>query len=199
MANEKKKTRKKFNEVLTWSQSPNNGALAISFQEKTVLVNGVNSNSVKPHLAVLHASINGNETFQQWTPISENTNESIILAFNLKKNRDPILYTMNLNHIKDEPLKFDKSEPISKDDFILLYWEISDFSFLSMIFKDPNSDQTIIECQFSNKNTSKIFNRKLLSVLLPKKYAIELEKVVNKSEEKKIFIGGVEEDNENQE
>lgn len=170
MTNQKKKIQKKFSEVLTWSQSPNNGALAISFQENTVLVNGVNSNSVKPHLAVLYASFEGKETFQYWTPISESSNDRVVLAFNLKKTDNPILYTMNLHHTKDEALKFDKKYSIKDDDFILLYWEVADFSFFSMIFKDPGSDQTIIECQFNIKYSSKIFNRKLLTAILPKKY-----------------------------
>lgn len=195
MTNEKKKIKKKFSEVLTWSQSPNNGALAISFQENTVLVNGVNSNSVTPHLAVLHASIGGKETFQYWTPISDRSNEQVVLAFNLKKTDYPILYTMNLHHTENEALKFDKKTSI-EDDFILLYWEVADFSFFSMVFEDPISNQTITECQFNIKYSSKIFNRKLLSALLPKKHATEIEKAINKSEDKKILISGVVEDDE---
>lgn len=198
MAKEKKKTRKKLNEVLASSQSPNNGALAISFQKDTVLVNGVSSNSIKPHLAILHASIDGNETFQHWTPVIESTNKSVILAFNLAKNYDPILYTLNLNNSKDEAVKFDKNQKINEDDFVILYWEVADYSFFSMIFRDPNSDQTIIECQFNTKYTSKIYYRKLLSVLLPKKYANEIEKVINKSEDKKILIGGVKDNDEDE-
>ncbi|WKT76894.1 hypothetical protein [Lysinibacillus fusiformis] len=188
MTNEKKKIKKKFSEVLTWSQSPNNGALAISFQEKTVLVNGVNSNSVTPHLAVLHASIGGKETFQYWTPISDRSNEQVVLAFNLKKIDNPILYTMNLHHTKNEALKFDKKTSIKEDDFILLYWEVEDFSFISMVFEDPSSNLTITECQFNIKYSSKVFNRKLLTALLPKVHATEIEKTLNKSEEKKYLL-----------
>lgn len=190
MANEKKKLQKKVEEILKKSQKPNNGAIAIKFENSSTLINGVNSNSISPYFAMLHASIKGNEIFQYWTQSSSDLTTDIILAFNLKNSEKPVLYTIDLVKGEKTYEKYNMDNEIDSRDFIYLYWELANFSFSSYTFKDEFTKETIVECSFNVRYSSKIFQRRLLQALLPNEHYTKIKEILTKVDSKILTMDG---------
>lgn len=190
MAIEKKKLQKKVEEILKKSQKPNNGAIAIKFENSSTLINGVNSNSISPYFAMLHASIKGKEIFQYWTPFSNNLKTNFLLAFNLKNSEKPVLYTVDQAKGEKVYEKYSMDNEIDSEDFIYLFWELENFSFSSYTFKDEFKKETIVECSFNVRYSSKIFQRKLLQALLPNKHYTKIKEILTKGDSKITTMEG---------
>ncbi|MER2192136.1 MAG: hypothetical protein ABS951_14340 [Solibacillus sp.] len=157
-----KKLKKKFDKTLELAKNGSNNVMAIAFNNEKFYVTGAGPDTITPTVAITYVN-------------SEMLGYITSTDIKLPPKDKTVIYVIDTQDYNKKSLFINDNGKITKIDsnsdldneFYLLYWEYSMYSFLIYCLKDPITGELIFDCIFASTVVEVVNNRYLFTNLLP--------------------------------
>lgn len=179
--NQKDPLEKKFDKILRLCKENKEGVNVVALTSEKAVAFGLGPDEFKPYTAIFFSNVSGLNDFNGIVNNSALTSydetDPTYIAIDNQNFKKPSIYFKN----KDQFKKFNHKSELAVNERLLLYWEYGPYSCFTFVTSDPLTSNTIIECIFSENESTQKANRFLFLNLLPPKEREEVAYLFKKS------------------